>query len=374
MFTTGNVMGRPRKNHLRDWQPSGHIPNTYFAIVGRHSVLIPLTGKLKNWKRDTAAHTHKLTAMWRARLSLLDDHYLEQFLYCRASTKKRDAEYHLPPERRERKRFWSMMNCRPQFFVPAEQGFTCGIPTLCPHCWARNVGETWKKVDSLLFPGIQPWEPKAVMVAPGMAQQQTVQCRGIETDDEEDGPRAPRLYGTSAVVLNIPVKLCRGPRRDLGTELDALTEFIQRRTSLRAFRMPRPDLVRGRFADQRDLLEVGCAGGLETLSVTTFVPGSDPGDYAWRVGIRQLLFVPNHLVKKVLREAARMLPSFISPEMTSKVHEDPSRKKLVYLVARVMQYDKLLMTGEPERALLALRARGGHRLTTTFGSLYRRSS
>jgi hypothetical protein len=201
-----------------------------------------------------------------------------------------------------------------------------------------------------------------------------MRSRGLDLDyDEDDRPQPKQLHGLSLVELVIPGRV---PNRVSLTTMpgpERLTEFIRRRVGTRNQQVPALGMLRGRRVDQRELLKHGCLGGLETIGIGSIPARDDPSDFDWKVKIKQLLVVPSDLAEKIVSVSLGMTPVPSRKDTSWRISMDPTRRDVVVSVARILRYDKLLMYGDPEQAIVALQCRGGSRLTNTFGILYGRT-
>ncbi len=335
------------------WEPSGRIPRSYAAIVGRAAVLYPAT----RWPKATSeivALTNRLARMWMARLNAIHTQYPLALV---------SGDDPVQDKRRRS----ALQYCRTPFFVPASGGRFCRNPSFCPHCWGRAVIALWRDVDGRLFSSPSPLRS-------------SIADRGLElySGCESSGDNVVRLRDRALLQVSLPLELPRVVQMAAVADCDALlsapvcglTEFLRRRSS-GAASSAAGGLVRPRRFDHAALRRAGCLGGLENLALSA-TPGPNAwDDFLWRPTIRQLLVVHRDKAAAVSDALLQELPTHVADFAKVKTLIEPTRRKLVYAVADTLRYDASLLLHAPvEVMLMALRARTGLRLTTTFGCLY----
>ncbi len=110
------------------------VPDTDEAWVGRHAVLVPLTGRIAGLEQ-VEHRTQDLTGRWR-----------------RWIRSRQKAGWPGLPSLADREGVGRLMsNCRPASFDPDPPSWACGCGIICPHCWARKAQQTWREGDLALF-------------------------------------------------------------------------------------------------------------------------------------------------------------------------------------------------------------------------------
>lgn len=367
-------MSRVQKNNPR-FKPVGGVPNDYASIVARLAVLIPLAGRFKVAQRDIPLLARQLASSWQARLLELHEHGLFAHLYRSQRGQLRDQISLDDPTPR---RLNDMLRCRTPFFEPESRGRLCMASTLCPHCWAFDAGRQWKALDTKLFDveyrGV-PAASQAHLVLP--------QSRGLDwgdlSDDEDDGgtwaaerppvPASARLDGTAMLAVRFPLELPRALPTAEGW-ICGLAEFLHRRTqTVRAKALPK-GIVRGRAVDHAHLRAHNCEGGIETISLGIGLDSADGSEFRWTPTLRQLLFCRAEDADEVAAQAIAVMPPHVRKAARVRRFVEPSRREVATALGGLLQYDTMLIRGPVQPALDALRARGGLRLTATFGYLY----
>jgi hypothetical protein len=357
------------------FRPDGPVPNDYASIVARLAVLVPLAGRFRSPQRDIPILSWQVASAWRARLHDLHDHGLFAHLHRSERGRARD-DVCLGDQASAR--FLAMQFCRTPFFVPEAGGRFCRTPTLCPHCWACAAGRMWQSLDTKLF--MVEHRPASVRFA--SSHLVMPQSRGLGwgdlMDDDEGGdapapppaPASARLEGTAMLAVRFPLEL----RREVLVAPDGLvcglSEFLHRRTqTVRAKALPR-GIVRGRAVDHAHLRAHNCEGGIETVSLGIGLDSADGSEFRWTPTIRQLLFCREEDADEVAAEAVGVMPPHVAAAARVRRFAAPSRREVATALGGLLQYDTMLLRGPVQPALDALRARGGLRLTTTFGYLY----
>jgi hypothetical protein len=88
------------------------------------------------------------------------------------------------------------------------------------------------------------------------------------------------------------------------------------------------------------------------------------------VEIRQLLIVPAGRLEAVETELSESTPE--GGTRHTRTYNDPDRRRVADLTARMFSYPGWLLHGRPRAAVDLLEARRGLRLTATFGILHGR--
>jgi len=357
----------PKPGGLKLWRPNGRIPDTYLSLVERTAVLSPLMGKIQDVQADVPALAASLSARWRSRVNELCEHNVLMQMTRKESTRRADDERVLTPDQRQERQKWLMLNCKPAFYMSKEQGWYCRNPALCPYCWARDASALWQRIDARLFALNNAVRIELGRTADG------INARGLDLGGGDEDLLPPKLNGTTALLVRIPVIVSRTVQRG-GTTFNMLQCALQQRTKVRAARATSPGTVRGRYVDHTKFMQEGCFGGLESIGLRSQASEDVEGDFAWQVTLKQLLFVPSEKTSTFAGLVKGVMPATLRDKISVRLHKEPSRRLVALLVAQIMQYDKLFLFGEPEQALAALQARWRCRLTTTFGYLYGRNS
>jgi hypothetical protein len=329
--------------------PGVSLPNSYAAPVMRHAVLVPLRGKLVNRAAIVRAAT-SVRASWRGRIKALGELGWE------------------PGLGEER---WPLVYCRRPFTLPDPGGRFCGYRTICPHCWARQVLEVWRRVDHALFPGPEPVpDPRVTGRMP------TRLVRGLEF---EDGPNRRTQFARlmdqalfeRVVEYEIPFA---GWIARYGPEARALSFWLQARLKPGVLATG-PGTLQNRPAELRRFAALGCSGILDvTRPLLTASGDRDAGPAGWTMQVRQVFTVPVAKVAAVAGNwrVAGEPPPFHHVPGTVKLtrHDRPSRRRVMTAVARAMAYPRMLLHGPAGLALEVIRTREPHRLIGTGGSFY----
>src|SRR5262245_56153838 len=121
--------------------------------VGVDAVLYPLFGRVADPGRRLP-QAHRLIGLWRDRVAELARHGW-------------DPAPSSDPAATAR-RFSRIRNCSPPL-VAAHPPSSCGLSSLCPHCWAREAMRIWGLADAVFFPpdphsGRRPERPACGLV------------------------------------------------------------------------------------------------------------------------------------------------------------------------------------------------------------------
>ena len=264
-------------------------------------MLLPLFGRVTDPGRRVA-DAHRVIALWRDRVAEL------------AGLGWDPAAGRGPAATARRLR--QLRNCTPPF-AAALAPSSCGLGSLCPHCWAREAMRVWRLADAVLFP------PE-----PGSGRRpEAPACGLVET----------------ARVHRLP-----------GTDRELLAAFLADRV-----RRPPPGMPAGPYYRPHEIRQYPLLGGHEAIAVAAADEGGGPGP--WEVRIRQLLAVaPGHV--NLLQP-----PPYRGLRIRIIRHDRPDRAELARAVARLFRYPPWLLRGDPAQVLDAQAARAGLRLGAAFG-------
>jgi len=114
----------------------GDVPRRYPDVVRRLAVLVPLFGIQAARVEPVPRMTLKLVGRWRHRVMEL-------------------AEAGLPGMAGDDPKVWKArkyaLDCLPAFAIVPQRTRCCRLREVCPFCWAREVRETWLKIDKAFF-------------------------------------------------------------------------------------------------------------------------------------------------------------------------------------------------------------------------------
>jgi hypothetical protein len=271
------------------------------ARVGVDAVLYPLFGRAGDPGRRVP-DAHRLIALWRDRVVELAGHGWDP------------AAGRGPAATARRLR--QLRHCTPPF-AAAHAPSSCGLGSLCPHCWAREAMRVWRLADTVFFPPdpVSGRRPEAPI------------CGLVET----------------ARVHRLP-----------GTDRSLLAAFLTDRV-----RRPPPGMPAGPYYRPPEIGQYPLRGGYEAIAVSAADDGGGPGP--WEVRIRQLLAVaPGHV--DLLQP-----PPYRGLRIRVIRHDRPDRAELARAVARLFRYPPWLLRGDPVQVLEALAARADLRLGASFG-------
>jgi hypothetical protein len=247
-----------------------------------------------------------------------------------------------------------------------KKGTPCGMPVICPFCWARDVRERWLKIDAAFFPTVVVKKRVRTIDVHGPGESASL-IRSIR--DTERRVRSPydlirRLY-TFYLPAEITVQreLGWGKHRFAGFPMSGIAAWLDSR----AKGWPFPAIHRVPECDA--LIEAaGPGGGLLEAIHFRRIADDDPEDKAaaWQVQVRQLILAP---------DAATVPDQLLAPHKESveprifKRFSKPRRRLVVSEVARTLRYpDGLIDPHVPvERAIEYLGIRKGRRLVESYG-------
>jgi hypothetical protein len=236
----------------------------------------------------------------------------------------------------------------------------CGLPTVCPFCWARQVADWWDVVDDAFFRDAVSVTPSGHGFRAG---------RAIELDDGVPPvapPRRARAHGYSLVTRTRIFDVGSYLHADDGPAVDLLREFYLARLGRDPeYISPLPWLarvpeIRVRLAA---IARPGYRGGcFENITVALA-----PGGECWRAAIGQVWLVPAGADLAVIQP---------SPAETyrERVVEAPWRKDVMRALAAACRYPQAMLrrAGDGAPAYQLATARRGLRLAVTYGAFRRK--
>jgi hypothetical protein len=336
------------------------VPDTDEAWVGRHAVLVPLTGPIAGLEQ-VEPRTQSLTGRWRQ--------------WIRAVRKAGWPGLPFLADREGVERV--MSNCRPAFFDPDRPSRTCGCGIICPHCWARKAQQTWREVDLALFRDGKPrgdgnpWA-QAQSLARRKAQMPIMQVRGLLYEGEISGHDFPSRSGphqggeidgqSSRRRLEqhdlIERVVSYRVRREDADRHAGLTEHLQARYLGRSYE---PGIIVGSKREHHGFQELGVAFGLDVIQVDLPRPprgASGEGPVSAAEPARgQSEALMGHPSIAGAKGAVRCLV---------RRGQRPTRRRIMLAVARACRYPRTLLDCPPQ-AMEVIRARGFRVWATTFG-------
>ena len=268
----------------------GAVPNRYQDVVQRMAVLYPLVG-ITHSDDDVRQRTQALLEFWRSRATLLVD----------AGYVKRQ---------RQDNALNFLRNCRPAFVITTPPTRLCGLPLMCPFCYARWVRTVWESLSA----GIHPAS--------------SADTESLHQADWEDIP-------LSAITLGCGVQDEWHSRRSTQHLVERHHYFYRPaptdKTELQAFAYLLSDIIKRRTALIKQVDPVGA------FLYTTVEP--------WDGGMLRI-----HHRQLFKLAASQAFPAEIVSNTKGSItrFEQPTRRDVLGIVARVCRYPLRVLTDSPQ--------------------------
>jgi hypothetical protein len=329
------------------------VPKRYVEQLQLSAVLRPAYGKLRT-DADIADATAWALHHWRKKASKL-------------------AEVGCPPFHAEdvtKSRLPNALGCRVAFVLtygtPGGKGQRpCGMPTICPFCWAREVRLQWLAIDAAFFPA-KPATTKRrrrlvdVDHEPAESQAFTRSVKAGETTVKSPYDLIRRVF-TFRVPAEHTVRYKTGLRYkdDYATvTMSGIVAWLQSRIQGQPF----PSLHR--LPECHGLLAAaGPGAGLLEMVHFRRVAADDEAA-PWEVQVRQLI-----LAQDGAKVPTGLHPASFEPK-SHVVIRNPRRRLVVSTVARTLHYPNWLIDPATpvDEVVEYLGIRGGRRLIVNYGS------
>ncbi len=273
----------------------GDVPGRYQDLVQRYAVVVPLFGTGAVEPEPVPSLTLKLVDHWRRRVMEL-------------------AEAGLPGLAGDDAKAWQArkyaMNCLPTFAIVPQRTRCCRLRELCPFCWAREVRETWEKIDRAFF-------------APTGGK----------------GPSAHDLIevGRDTSLLLRTDRNRHGQALPEGETIEALPEFFAQWIASRHGQVMKAAHLRASF----QTIHIGVKEG------------------KWSVGRRSILMIDHR--------AGSYGPTDPNTFRYFRHHSRPGRGAVMKAVARACRYPTFLLRGDAGLVVRYLAGRKGRKLSAMTG-------
>ena len=345
----------PSSSHLRQKPPkTGYrvsgVPKRYQDQVQLSAVLRPYYGKLRN-DADIANTTGWVLHYWRRRAEQLAVAGCKPFF-------GEGEEARLP----------NALGCRVSFVLTygGKKSTPCGMPTVCPFCWAREVRQYWMRIDKAFFPPAPGAGKRRVrMVDIGHEQKKSSSFTHSVKDGEPVAKSQfnliQRIYTFQLPAIHrVPGPL--GPTGHSDVTMHGLTAWLKSRTR----GWPYPQLHR--LPECRNILKAaGPGSGLLEAIHFRRIAADDHGQRettpVWEVQIRQVILSNPGTMPPTPQFHSMVKPSY------SFTIENPKRKRVVSAVARALHYpnDIIDLRVPVDRIVEYLNLRREFRLIATYG-------
>jgi len=280
---------------LVDFTP-GDVPGRYPDVVQRLAVLAAFYGPRAALQPERVPRqTLKLVARWRRRVMEL-------------------AEAGLPGLAGDDPKVWKdrkyALDCLPAFTIVPQRTRCCRLRAVCPFCWAREVRETWLKIDKAFF-------------AP-------------------TGGKGPSAYDLVEVGrdVSLPLRIDRdrsGQGLPEGQTIEALPEYFAGWAASRQGQIKKAEALLASF---------------QTIHI-----GFKKGE--WVVGHRSILMIEHR--------GGRYGPEILDPYRYFRHHEHPTRRTVLRAVAVACRYPTFLLRGDAGLVVRYLAARRKRKLSAMTG-------
>lgn len=289
------------------------VATSYVAKLQRGAVLRPLAADRLGKRGSVAAiksATLHVSRLWRDRIAELQEHG-GPFTHG-----SRDPEA----------RVQYMRNCMPAFAGVRPTANVCNARTICPFCYARQVGELWGRFVRAM-PGRQ-FQEEEPQEAPG-------ELRAITLDEVPQKSAEYHLIERRN-IRRIPYHV--QTLSDVGVTTQFVTQLLQSVSAARAAMLRR----------------VRPYGAYSALTV-------EPDTHGWRIKSRQLFIVrKNDNIEHLLDPVTRGM---------CYRHVYPTRDILLRALTATCIYPRRMMDGDPLLTSIILKASAGVRLSSTAGAL-----
>lgn len=274
----------------------GDVPGRYQDLIQRLAVLVPLFGTEAVEPEPVPRLTLKLVDRWRGRVMEL-------------------AEAGLPGLAGDDAKAWQArkyaMNCLPTFAIVPQRTRCCRLREICPFCWAREVRETWMKIDRAFF-------------AP-------------------TGGKGPSAFDMVEVGRDVPLPL--------RVNSDRYGRVLPEGESIEAL----PEYFAGWAASRHGLIKKseGLLASFQTIHI-----GFEGG--RWVVGHRSILMIDHRGVSYGPKDHSQF--------RYFRHHGRPDRRTVMHAVAGACRYPTFLLRGDAGLVVRYLGARKKRKLSAMTGT------
>jgi hypothetical protein len=333
----------PGRSHFRRKPPKTsyrvrYVPKGYAAQVQLSSVLRPDYGTLRT-DADIIAATAWTRQHWHKRAEELVIAECPPFWAFEAV----------------KSRYSAALGCPVTFvMIYGKKKRPCGMPVICPFCWARGVREQWMKVDAAFFPTIATKRRIRVVDTDHKPTKSSSFTHSVK--DGETAVKSQYDLVRRVITFHLPKLFTITGRQDMTGHEDFRMPAIS--CWLDSYVRGWPSPVLHRIHGAKELLKAAgpCGGLLEAVSFRRRDNDAAP----WEVQIKQLVMAA---------DGSKIPWSKGSVVQNHVVIPKPRRRAVVSAVARTLHYPSWLLRPDTpiEQIIEYLTIRRDLRLVANYG-------